>query len=146
MMRSDWCGRRAVLKGYVSISRLESLMGALLKLIAQGNEDLCLKTNEERKITMIDDEDVLAELILLLKEFEDLFTELHGLPPKRERHHAIRLVEGAQPPNLRPYRYPYFQKNEVERIIKEMLTARIIRSNVSPHSSPVLLVRKKDES
>lgn len=131
-MRSDWCGRKAVLKGYVSISRLESSMGALLKLIAQGNEDLCLKTNEERKITMIDDENVLAKLILLLKEFEDLFTELHGLPPKKKRDHAIQLVEGAQPSNLRPYRYPHFQKNEVERIVKEMLTARIIRSKVSP--------------
>ena len=28
--------------------------------------------------------------------------------------------------NIRPYRYPQFQKDEVERLIREMLEARII--------------------
>ena len=58
--------------------------------------------------------------------------------------HAINLKEGAAIPHVRPYRYPYFQKNEIETIIEEMLSARIIRPSISPYSGLVILVKKKD--
>lgn len=80
----------------------------------------------------------------LLKEFAGVFQEPSGLPPKRDQDHAITLREGASIPNLQPYQYPYYQKNEIEKIIKEMLQAGIIRPSTSPYSSPVILVRKKD--
>lgn len=145
-MRFEWNGQKAELRGDVSLSRLESSVKTLLKLLAQGDEGMYLYTEEEMERVMTDGGDTLIELVPLLREFEDLFTEPHSLPPKRDRDHAIQLVEGAQPPNVRPYRYPPFQKNEVERIVKEMLSAGIIRTSVSPFSSPVLLVRKKDGS
>ena len=63
---------------------------------------------------------------------------------KREIDHAINLKEGAAIPHVRPYRYPYFQKNEIETIIEEMLSAGIIRPSISPYSSPIILVKKKD--
>ena len=46
----------------------------------------------------------------------------------------------------RPYRYPFYQKNEIEKIVKELLSVGSIRNNTSPFASPVLLVRKADGS
>ncbi|GMJ03385.1 hypothetical protein HRI_004007700 [Hibiscus trionum] len=66
------------------------------------------------------------------------------MPPPRSHDHAIVLKEGSQPVNLRPYRFPHFQKNEIERQIQEMLRSSIIQTSKSPFASPCLLVKKKD--
>lgn len=81
-----------------------------------------------------------------MEEFGALFEELKGLPPSRSHDHAIRLKTGSGPPNIRPYSYPHYQKNEIKRIEREMLEVGIIQPSTSHFSSPVLLVRKKDGS
>lgn len=45
---------------------------------------------------------------------------------------------------MHPYRYPFIQKNEIETIIKELLEAGVIRPSISPYSSLVVMVLKKD--
>ena len=46
----------------------------------------------------------------------------------------------------RPYRYPYFQKSEIEKIVNELREVAYIQPSQSPFSSPVLLVRKANGS
>lgn len=58
----------------------------------------------------------------------------------------IPLKEGSNPVSVRPYRYPQFQKNEIERLVADMLKSGVIRPSQSPYSSPVLLVKKYDGS
>ena len=53
-------------------------------------------------------------------------------------------MPGAQPVNVRPYRYAPTQKTEIEKQLKEMLQLGIIRPSIRPYTSPVLLVKKKD--
>lgn len=75
-----------------------------------------------------------------------VFKEPTGLPPVRNHEHSIVLKEGSDLVGVRPYRYPQCQKNEIERLIGEMLTAGIIKPSTSPYSGPVLLVKKRDGS
>ncbi|KAH9802372.1 hypothetical protein KPL71_001357 [Citrus sinensis] len=82
----------------------------------------------------------------LLSEFEDVFQEPSKLPPLREIDHHIPLKKGTQPINVRPYRYAYFQKAEIEKQVRTMLNLGIIRPSTSPFSSHVLLVKNKDDT
>ncbi|GJT06829.1 putative mitochondrial protein [Tanacetum coccineum] len=70
-----------------------------------------------------------------------MFTDPISLPPFREGFdHKITLREGANPINLRPYRYPLLQKDVIEQLTKELLE----QPSNSAFASPVALVKKKD--
>jgi hypothetical protein len=90
--------------------------------------------------------EVGAEVNVVLQEFSDLFEKPKGLPPPRSHDHSIILHTGSRTICVRPYRYPYFQKEEIERIVKEFLESGVIKPSQSPFSSHVLLVRKPDGS
>ena len=55
-------------------------------------------------------------------------------------------MKGSQPVCQRPYRYPFYQKNEIEKIVRELLSVGLIKNSTSPFASPVLLVRQVDGS
>ncbi|XP_028056715.1 uncharacterized protein LOC114260736 [Camellia sinensis] len=93
---------------------------------------------------LVREEKTPLDLAALLSNFADIFQERKDLPPPRSHDHCIPLKPGTEPTNVRPYRYPYFQKTEIEKQVKDMLTSGLIRPSVSPYSSPVLLVKKKD--
>lgn len=82
----------------------------------------------------------------VLVEFDDLFQEPEGLPPLRSCDHLIPLSPGIGPVVVRPYRYPHFQKDEIERQCNAMLHQGIIRPSRSLFLSPMLPVKKHDNS
>ncbi|KAA0058232.1 Ty3/gypsy retrotransposon protein [Cucumis melo var. makuwa] len=82
----------------------------------------------------------------VINQFQDVFEWPEKLPPRREIEHHIHMKEGTNPINVRPYRYGFYQKEEMEKLVKEMLNSGVIRPSASPYSSPVLLVKKKDGS
>lgn len=86
------------------------------------------------------------EIQALLDNFSDVFSAPTQLPPCRDCDHKIPLIAGAQPVNIRPYRYSPELKTEIEKQINEMLQAGIIKPSTSPFASPIILVRKKDGS
>ncbi|MFS7888928.1 putative nucleotidyltransferase, Ribonuclease H [Helianthus anomalus] len=86
-----------------------------------------------------------AALISIFKRFTSVFQLPSALPPPRLQDHCIPLTT-SNPVCVRPYRYPHIQKTEIERQVKELLMAGMIRPSHSAYSSPVILVRKKDNS
>jgi hypothetical protein len=82
----------------------------------------------------------------LLSEFDQLFQPTSGLPPRRACDHSIPLIPGAQPVFVRPYRYAPLLKTEIEKQVVEMLQQGIIQPSSSSFASPVLLVKKKDNT
>ncbi|XP_023757803.1 uncharacterized protein LOC111906273 [Lactuca sativa] len=85
-------------------------------------------------------------LTQILHKFKCIFQEPKELPPRRHLEHQIVLKDGTPPVSVRPYRYPHYQKDKIERLIQEMLTTGVIQVSNSPYSSPVILVKKKDGS
>jgi len=86
------------------------------------------------------------DIAALLSEFSQLFQQPSGLPPSRHCDHSIPLIPGAQPVFVRPYRYAPLLKTEIERQVSEMLHQGLIQHSSSAFASPVLLVKKKDNS
>ena len=72
-------------------------------------------------------EAIPPEMGRVLQEFEDVFREPQGLPPERSHDHSITLKEGSKPFQIRPYRCPYVQKSEIEKLVQEMLGNGIIQ-------------------
>ena len=86
------------------------------------------------------------DLQILLACFADVLRIPTSLPLAQLFDHAIPLQLGSAPVSVRPYCYPYFQKTEIERLVKEMLDEGIIKPSTSPFSSPILVVKKKDDT
>ena len=68
------------------------------------------------------------------------------LPPVHDRDHAIHLIPGSVPPNIRPYRYTYAQKSEIECMVAKIQEVGIIQPSQNSFSAPVILLHKKDGS
>ncbi|XP_047948867.1 uncharacterized protein LOC125194666 [Salvia hispanica] len=86
------------------------------------------------------------QLQILTGRFPAVINGPSSLPPARRTDHRITLQPGVLPVSVRPYRYNHIQKDEMERLVAEMLASGVIQPSTSPYSSPVLLVRKKDGS
>ena len=87
---------------------------------------------------------VSQDIQKVLDKYSKVFDTSKGLPPTWDHDHAIKLILGSVLPNIRPYRYPYAQKSEIERMVAEMLEAGIILPSQSSFSTPVVMVLKKE--
>lgn len=104
--------------------------GKTVRLQVQ-EETACIKAQSDIMLAHIwlceeggkkeDSNTVLPELQGVLSKFTKVFETSNSLPPEREVDHSIPPLPNSEPINLRPYRYSYFQKVEIEKIIEELL-------------------------
>ncbi|XP_078160175.1 uncharacterized protein LOC144555649 [Carex rostrata] len=121
---------------------IEYGQGILNQKHEEGQVLMAQILNMEEKV----EQQVHPSLVPVLSEFSELFIEPNVLPPKRDIDHRIPLKPDSKPVNLRPYRFSHYQKLEIDKIVEELLKNSFIQPSCSPYSSPILLVKKKDNS
>lgn len=138
-------GAVVTIRGDPSLTRSRISLKAMIRVLRKEGGGILVECNqlEGEELTKTDQPLFLRSI---LEEFRGVFEQPSGLPPRRGHEHDIVMKEGSNPVGVRPYRYPQVQKDEIERLIGEMLQAGIIQPSSSPYSSPVLLVKKKDGS
>jgi hypothetical protein len=87
---------------------------------------------------------ILLDLQGFIDKHSKVFVDIpKGLPPTRNHDHVIHIIPRSVPPNIRPYRYPYAHKSEIEHMVEEMLEVGIIRPSQSSYFAAVVMVLKK---
>lgn len=136
-------GVTVTLQGDPSLGKSRVSLKAMIRTIWHEGNALLLEFNHVASSVSVMPCPVPNSISRLLHQFRELFETPQGLPPPRSRDHSIVLREGATPISVRPYRYPQIQKNEIERLVGEMLADGLIQPSSSPFSSPILLVKKE---
>ncbi|KAA0047243.1 Retrotransposable element Tf2 [Cucumis melo var. makuwa] len=77
-------------------------------------KNLTLTSSAEGKQICVKGDPSLTKARISLK---NVFDWLEKLPPRRKIEHQIHLKEGTNPINVRPYRYGFQQKAEMERLV-----------------------------
>lgn len=72
------------------------------------------------------DDSIPTDVKELLQSFQEVLEEPKRLPPRRSCDHIIKLKSGTEPPNLRPYRVPHYQKGAMEEIIVDLIKSQEI--------------------
>ena len=79
----------------------------------------------------------------LANHFQSLFTEASGTTSSAQ--HDIKLISD-QPVRSRPYPVPYSLRESLKKDITDMTKMGVIRESSSPYASPVVVVKKKDNT
>jgi hypothetical protein len=116
--------------------------GSVVQVHCLSEEDLKLDTDDSHVVSS----EWPVETHQLLSSFAGIFATKVQYPPPRSCSNSIPLIPGVGPVNIRSYRYSPILKSEIEKQVQEMLEAGLIQPSTSPFSSPVLLIKKKDNT
>jgi hypothetical protein len=85
-----------------------------------------------------------SDLYEVVNQYDEIFKEPKGLPPKRGIQHAIQLQQDCPLPNIGMYRMSVMENAEIKKQIQELLEKGVIVPSSLPCGSPIVLVPKKD--
>jgi hypothetical protein len=140
-MQFDQEGHQYNLQGITSGSPEVISSHRMEKLLKKGHSHVI---SQLHVIQATETPSVPQDLQALLSKHQMVFSTPQGLPPSCGVHdHSIPLLLESLPSNIRPYRHPFSQKNEIEKMVQELLNVGVIRPSTSPNSSPVVMVLKK---
>jgi hypothetical protein len=104
-------------------------------LLNKGHFDIIAQLHS---IQVVETPSLHPDLQAIISKHQAIFSTPQGLPPRGVHDHSIPLFPGSLPPNVLPYHHPFSQKNEIEKIMQELLQAGVIPLSTSPYSSSVV--------
>jgi hypothetical protein len=113
----DGNGKHSTVKGVPRPISIREILALQLKR--------CFRKGSQLYATHVEEPDNTKELILedfsVLQEFEEVFQEIPGLPPRREIDFSIDLVPGVAPVSKTPYRMSTPELKELQLQLEELL-------------------------
>jgi hypothetical protein len=105
---------------------LRGIQGKPSKVISSNSVTKLLKKGHHSVISQLFSIDVqtsissaTVDIQMVINNHSKVFGEMpKGLPPPQHHDHAIHLQPGSVPSNIRPCRYPYAWKSEIEFVIQ----------------------------
>ena len=122
-----------------------------MKIIVNSSEQFLLMIVKEKDIDKSDafqgcNPKQKAYLVKVISNYDIMFQEPKGLPPKREIEHEIYLQQDAPLPNIGMYMLSALENAKIKKQVQELLYQGFIQPSTSPCRSPIVLVQKKDGS
>ena len=101
--------------------------------------------DERSKVTinpMLDDKKI-EQVNQILNEFSDVLTSLPGHTSTIQHEIHVKSDEVVR---MKPYQLPFASQEFVKEEVQKLLDMGVVEPSVSPFSSPIVLVKKKDGS
>jgi hypothetical protein len=127
----------------LTVGSLEIISSHLMEnILNKGHSSIIAQLHY---IQYVETPSVHPDLQSIISKNQAIFSTPQGLPPSRGVHdQSIPLVPRTLLPNVFPYRHPFSQKNEIEKIVQELLQVGVICPSTIPYFSPVVMVLKKE--
>jgi hypothetical protein len=125
----------------VNVEQMKRLVNAsknFVLLMIKPKDDI------ENKVFQGCDAKLKSDLYEVVNQYDEMFHEPKGLPPKRGIQHEIQLQQDCPLPNIGMYRMSVMENAEIKKQIQELLDKGVIVPSTSPCGSPIVLVLKKD--
>ena len=79
---------------------------------------------------------VTISQIPIVQDFEDVFQDISGLPPKRDIDFCIELIPGTSPISRTPYRMAPTEMQELKEQVQELEDLGFVQPSTSPWGAP----------
>jgi hypothetical protein len=143
-MQFDQEGQKYKFQGITTSSSEIISSHHMEKLLKKGHSSIIVQLHA---IQETETPSMPQDLQSILSKHQMVFSTPQGIPTSHGIHdHSTPLILGSHPPNIRPYHHPFSQKNEIDKMVQELLNMGVILPSTSPYSSLVVMVLKKEGS
>jgi hypothetical protein len=142
-------GGEYIVRPHTKKMNLSLVNAGQMKRLVNASKNLFLlmikpKDDIENKVFQGCDAKLKSDLYEVVNQYDEMFKEPKGLPPKRGIQHEIQLQQDCPLPNIGMYRMSVMDNAEIKKQIQELLDKGVIVPSSSPCGSPIVLVPKKD--